>query len=121
MPTERNARWWDWVNDGWVKLTLRPGQSLSHQSGGPTDEGYSWSSETWEYDGRQVRNSFLATGRDCDGRHESGGACVAALGQLAVEFRPLDWDRPDGDGVMVPHWEREDRYQRDYSAEAAGY
>lgn len=52
------------------KFTLKPGQSLEHWQGGPTDEGYSFIAFvlTHHRDG-MVTASQTSGGRDCDGEH----------------------------------------------------
>lgn len=107
------ARFWDWVNGGWVKITLRAGQVLSRTYGGPTDEGYSRTWERWEFDGAEVEYECCTEGRDCDGRHESGCTVVAWVSELAI--------RIEGHALPIPNWRKESAHQRDHTAEAAGY
>ena len=42
-----NARFWQWINGGPVKITLRPGQTITHYVGGSTDEGYERTWHKW--------------------------------------------------------------------------
>ena len=113
-----NARFWVWHGDGVVKLTLRPGQTLETYKGGNTDEGYSCESCRWSFDGEFVTREWASWGRDCDGRHEAGGEDHCHLSQLhAVE---PSWEGLEG--IMYPAWTKvDDTWQRDYTAEAAGY
>lgn len=110
----RNARFWVCWRDGWVKLTLRPNQTLELHSGGPTDEGYSCTSEVYTHEGDCVRVEYSTWGRDCDGRHEWNCECVCPLDSLQA-------DVVEGSAIRLPVWERERSGQRDYTAEAAGY
>lgn len=111
-PT-RNARFWAFVNGCHVKITLRPGQTLGHATGGPNEEG--WSSEfvEWTHEGDHLRRESGSDGADCDGRFSTGGVDVCDLDHIASYTTPR--------GVKVPNWRDADRWQRDYSAEAAGY
>lgn len=109
------ARFWTWLNDGWVRVTLYPGESLSWSHGERTDEGYSCHGETFAYDERtgDIANEYTAWGRDCDGPYQSGAARHCHLSQLTA-------DEPDP-GIMAPAWQRGHAWQRDAYAEAAGY
>lgn len=116
--TERNARFLVWCNGQFTKLTLRPGQVLNWSQGQATDEGWSRQSESWEHCGDRVEVQFLDEGRDCDGylSHFYEGACP--LDRLAASPRI---DDATGEPVDVPEWIEINAYQRDESAEAAGY
>ncbi len=133
------VRLWVYWNGGWVRLTVRRDCPVSLYRSESTDEG--WSSEAEDYtldtddDGRDtVTNEGRHDGRDCDGRSSSGGTSVCYADRLAVDPAPIDGmgytmmetaemlARP----VMRPEWrEPESRsqrgWQRDYTAEAAGY
>lgn len=123
MP--RNARFWVWHSDGWVKITLKPGQALAHHSYQPGDEG--WSSETnqWIHEGSGVRLQWFMDGTDCDGRLTQSGELFCRLINLASVCM-FDDDRDeqqkrDNAGIFVPDWQKVSSGQRDYNAEAAGY
>lgn len=116
-PPVPNARFWYYLNGTMTKITLRPGQELSHCAGGPCDEGNSYSGHTFRHDGDRVTCIWSSWGRDCDGRYSDGGESMAPLNQLAV--RALDFT--EAAGLLVPEWQAGDAWQRDYSAEAAGY
>jgi hypothetical protein len=118
---EKNARFWTFWRCGWVKLTLRPGQTLSASNGGPTDEGYHGEAEVWTHEGDMVRSEWASWGRDCDGRQEAGGEHVCPLGKLRARDMVEAFDVPENRGIFAPEWERADAWQRDHSAEAAGY
>ncbi len=108
----RNARFWVYYNGGFVKLTLTPNQSVSLQSGGATDEGFSCSAETWTHCGDYVEWSLAQWGRDCDGRHEWGADYECDIMALSSY----------GDNVVpLPDWKKEGSGQRDYTAESMGY
>lgn len=113
--TTKNARFWDFVSDGWVKITLKPGQQLTHVTGGPDEEGYHYETTIYEHEGDSVVETCLSEARDCDGRFDHSSKHVCPLGEL--NSKP--WD-PSPSGYC-PNWRSAHRSQRDYSAEAAGY
>ena len=110
MP--RNARFW-W---GAVKVTLRPGQSLTTEHAGRCDEGWSRECETLTYDldDMAVRAERFSEGRDCDGYHSDYRVSVCPLADLAARFN-------DYNGLWQPAWRNEHSECRDQFAEAAGY
>lgn len=115
-----NARFWEWVNGGWVKLTIRPDQGLQRYTFQRTDEGWSAEWEAWEHDGAGVHARYMTEGVDCDGRSEYHADSYCPLGQLAAVESYHDWDEV-GPRHAVPAWERGVVGQRDYTAEVAGY
>lgn len=131
----RIARFWEHVNGGWVKLSLREGDTIEHREGGATDEGYSVTYLTYEYDGQTVTRTAHTDSRDCDGRMSQTTVVECAVDRLATrapyvpspeEFtptaqRPYDETYQPCAGAMFPTWERVNASQRDYSAEAMGY
>jgi hypothetical protein len=113
----RNARFWVYVN-GWVRLTLRPGQHLAHVRGGPTDEGWRREVNEWTHDGEGVQWESFTEGRDCDGRHEAWWESYCPLDDLHSRSNESD----DNDAPWcLPAWGGDRSGQRDYTAEAAGY
>lgn len=110
---QHTARFWVLINDCPVKLSMRPGDTLAHVSGGRTDEGYSWTAETWEFDGQGVKSETTINACDCDGRLDSryDAYCPAFLLAGGCEL----------DGVTFPLWQDRKASQRDYSAEAMNY
>ena len=56
-----NARFWIWWNGDWVKITLRPGQSIAMRCGGATDEGFNVESSGYEHDGDRVTSWLRKT------------------------------------------------------------
>jgi hypothetical protein len=111
----RNARFWTFENDAWVKITLRPDQSLTHRTFSRDDEGFSSTADTWIHEGGAVFNIWGRFGRDCDGRSESAGRLVCAMADL----RAVDADQ---DMPPRPDWQKVgETICRDEFAEAAGY
>jgi hypothetical protein len=111
-----NARFWTWMNGGWVKITLKPEQELTHFWHGRTDEGYAEQGVTWYHDGDEgiVEQEEWSRGRDCDGRYAHETVSFAGLSQL--QARRSAWD-----GTLFPDWSQQREAHRDYTAEAAGY
>jgi hypothetical protein len=109
------ARFWDWQDAGWVKLSIRPGRTLRRCTGGPHEEGYSYTAEAWEHDGDGVHYRRTTWGVDCDGRHESHAEAYCPLADLAAV------SSLDGADPYRPDWQHGESHQRDHTAEAAGY
>jgi hypothetical protein len=124
-----NARFWTWLNDGLVKLTLKPDQTLNWCLRGRHDEGWSVEYHQWEWDGQVLTEQYGTDGTDCDGRHSTHGESFAELDQLrsvpAYDWYDFDFPLPliklPVDGVFYPAWTRGKQSQRDYAAEAMGY
>ena len=112
-----NARFWVWWNDGWVKLTGKPGQRLTFSKGGPTDEGWSREGETYYFDNDPVTPGVVcqsgSDGRDCDGRFSTYAEYFCSFQDLSA--RELE------DGRRVPIWQKTEASRRDYTAESMGY
>ena len=120
----RRVRFWAWVNGAPVRLSLRPGESLSWATGRTTDEGWRREGFDWAADDAGVTRYRWANERDCDGRADWGTEDYCPADRLAV-IEPPGWgfDRSGRgwDGLAWPAWVPVDRTQRDHSAEAAGY
>jgi hypothetical protein len=118
-----NARFNTWhsgsgpEDGGYVTLTLRPGQKLSHYSARQTEEGWSGEGVTYEYDrdAMEVRCDCLSEGCDCDGPIED----VRGFHCPIIDLRA--GEGPDDGLPMVPIWHRGGSFHRDAYAEAAGY
>jgi hypothetical protein len=106
------ARFWHY-HVGAVLIKLEAGQTVTHSSGGQTDEGYSWATNTYSFDGKTVTCEWSTDSRDCDGRYTSSGTSYCPLARLGGGYRE--------DEIAYPAWEPGDARQRDYSAEAMGY
>lgn len=100
-----NARFWVYWNGGWVKLTLRRGETVTLYECHSTDEGYAFRREDFSYYGTSVQRTVISGGSDCDGpiEHHAEYSCpvTKSMGQ--------------------PEWQEHTRWQRDAYAEAAGY
>jgi hypothetical protein len=110
----KQARFWIDYKGGIVRLKINCGQTLSFSHGGLTDEGYSYTGESYNFDGAAVACDWATNARDCDGRHSHTGSAYCDVARLASGYR-------DESGVTFPAWEHGETEQRDYSAEAMGY
>lgn len=122
-----NARFWVHINDGFAKLTLRDGQSLSWGKAWSHDEGWSSECVEWGQTGGQVWLRHGSDWCDCDGRLSRGGMLTCDLRDLRAR-PPAEWSTnprdpelgPFGETIRLPEWQHVDSSQRDYNAEAAG-
>lgn len=114
---ERNARFTHWLDaDNTVRITLRPGQTLSWGKGWRHEEGWSSVSYTWTHTGDGILEAFASDGTDCDGRLSRYSETFCPLDRLASHA--WEWN---GSMQYTPAWEPVESSQRDYQAEAAGY
>lgn len=104
-----NLRFWVW-NGGWVKLTLRPRQQLSHHRSYDNGEGWSHDWQRWSHDDERLLQEYGSSGSDCDGRHSSHGESFVEIAHVSAPPEPTALD-----------WQHGKSGQRDYTAEAAGY
>ena len=130
-----NVKFWTYHNGGYVKITLKPDQSLEHYDSWAHEEGYSWRGTKWTYSGQWVFCKWGYGGRDCDGRldHSSEDRChVSRLKDHVVEVDPepvQEWKHkrayPDSrwaEYVLTPDWqESEPTRVYDQYAQMAGY
>ena len=117
----RNARFWEYINEDYVKITLRPEQMLEWSISGPTDEGWAWEYHSWSHEGSCIKHECDTAARDCDGRFDQNTKSQTSVTKLvdhAAYQEPLDHV---GNVIMLPSWEPVTSSQRDYTAEAAGY
>jgi hypothetical protein len=117
VPT---ARFWQWVNGDWVKLSLRAGESRTWSRFWHTQEGWSSEGARWTHSGDRVTRQSATDGTDCDGRHEWAGEDECPLDQLAaykIEAGGIFAWVPPG----IPEWRVIGARHRDHFAEAAGY
>lgn len=126
MARTRNARFWVMVNLSPVKITLRPGQELSHYSQWQHDEGWASEYRAWTHNGDHVTVEHATDGTDCDGRLSTNSTWTAPLADLSgIEPGGVDYisklDAPAWQGVTWPNWQRSHASQRDYAAEAMNY
>ena len=87
-----NARFWVWENNGNIKLTLKPDQTITRYNA-------SW-------------------GQDCDGPHEWTNICTCDIKNLKAILAE-DFDNTHFEAR--PDWEKQSANQRDIYAEMMGY
>ena len=112
----KNARFWIFINDSHVKLTVRPDAILRWEKYEWTEEGYSFVGESWALsnDGQFITRETFSDGRDCDGRLERGHSAIASTD-------PRSFRRCYQFEGLRPDWKNDDEWQRDEYAEAANY
>ena len=126
-----NARFWNYWNGTFVKLTVRPGVPLTLHRHSQDEEGWSSEAETFRHEGDRVLCLWGTDGRDCDGRLQRSGSSACSLDQLRShpiteswhldELRPWHTDER-GRWILRPLWcPNSSPCQRDQYAEAAGY
>jgi hypothetical protein len=120
-----NARFTAYINGDYVRLTLKPGQTLNHHEGGLTDEGYSHTHTSWSYDGLHVTRDSHNDSSDCDGRLTSSHEQSCPVGLLRAHRADYGFWSDTGEcwskGPPMPEWQHEGSDRRDYRAEAMGY
>lgn len=119
----KRIRIWVYWRESIVRITLLDGEPLELYSGGPTDEGFHHECHRYEYNAADgvVISSISTSSRDCDGRFDDFREFYWCVGS---EMQPMR-DVVNGEVVDLPEsgpvWERGAAWQRDFSAEAAGY
>lgn len=118
--SNRTARFWTFWRGGFVRLRLRPGQSITLRDAAQTDEGFAACAETYRHDGDIVTCAMATWGRDCDGRHEWSADFECEISRLGDQrIDPMkEGEQPS---VYTPAWRKIGSGQRDYTAEACGY
>lgn len=117
----RNARFWIWWNQGWVKLTLtRRRPIIQLLMGRQTEEGYTQEYQVYRLmvDGVECETHVYSS--DCDGPHEWHWEGRCAFDRLREPTDPDLIVDPE-DPCDRPMWERTHVSQRDVYAEMAGY
>lgn len=113
--TDRTVRFWEYGAPGPVRISLRPGQTLSHCRSGRTEEGWSYVATRWSYEDGMVIREVISDGRDCDGRLATFATFTCPVEKLNdVRFTPES-------AIRYPRWNQISAHQRDYQAEAYGY
>jgi hypothetical protein len=106
-----SVRFWVWWNDSPVRLCLR--DSVTLYSRWRHEEGWTSVEEQYVRDGDWVVTTRIEDGRDCDGRLRVVSIARAHVSALSA--------RTSVDGLRTPDWRRVRAYQRDFTAEKAGY
>jgi hypothetical protein len=113
-----NARFWEYVNGDWVKMTLRFGQELSWSKFQYVEEGWDFQGCEWEHTGGAVLYRSTHNALDCDGRFDRECEFACQLSELQAREH---FDSDLKCSVLLPIWVEVDYFQRDHSAEAVGY
>lgn len=116
MTHKHTARFWMYVNDGLVKLSIASGSSISFRYGGPHEEGYSYTEVTMRYRNGIVTKKSYTSACDCDGPLESWNTSQADI-NVRVYLDCFEPVPPE----QVLKFERVSGHQRDHYAEAMGY
>lgn len=124
------ARFWTFHNGDWVKLSLRPEQTLATYHYQRDEEGYSSQSVVWTHNGLGVFRETSTRGRDCDGVRSSTFEDYCPMRRLAhvpcVDRTYDGAETPEHDEkgapMRRPRWtESAPTRCYDQYAEAAGY
>lgn len=108
-----NARFLVYGQKGVVKLTLSPGQKLSHHWSNWDCEGYTYKCQTWEYQDSVIHKSVATGGRDCDGRIDYYSEYMCAVENLCGYVTD--------NGASMPMWQETETVVADQYAQMAGY
>lgn len=105
---------WNDATNSLQRVILHADRPLTIESGGPTEEGYSYTTEHYEYHRAEgvVTRETDTRALDCDGRLDRRSLSECPLSDLAAH---------EHNGTRFPVWRRVEANQRDYSAEAMGY
>ena len=110
---ERNARFWVWWQDGWVKIKLKPGRTLEFNRHERHDEGHSFECCRYTHDGLEIGMESTSGGRDCDGYSENRYDAVCPIDRLCAVTAQ--------DGTKVPEWRDEKTSVYDQYAQLSNY
>ena len=111
--TSTTVRFWVWHEGSYTRLTLHADKPVTHHSGGPTEEGYSYSTTTYRLEGGMVTVEHDSTSSDCDGRLDGYHSMECPVADIAAH----SYEGEQG----TPLWSPVEYSQRDYAAERAGY
>jgi hypothetical protein len=117
-----HIRFWVFVNDGFVRLSLKDGQSLKHSWFCRTDEGYDSARTRWTRDGDFITRDYETAGCDCDGPLNTSNTCRWTPSDgtfLASEYR--DGKQVSFVDTPIPEWQKVCASRQDVYAEAMGY
>lgn len=109
-----NLRFWTYLRNGWVKITLKAGQSLSWHHSSRDDEGSSFETSQWTHDGDRIMHEWCNGGSDCDGPIRRSGAEFAKADELAM-IRA--WVQPRPEVVKEASTQMNAYYFRQWSRE----
>lgn len=126
-PIAETARFWVYLERGWVKLSIPHGKTLRWGSSSADEEGFHSCYHEWSYHSEVTWYEGLS-GRDCDGRYSNEKTVSAPVKDLAADPArgfigrwngkkwSEHWEKP-----ATPKWSRHEELCHDYSAQKAGY
>jgi hypothetical protein len=118
----QNARFWEFINDDWVKVTLQPNQILAWENCSKDWEGYNLNHYRWSHEGDKVVCECTNIATDCDGRFDRFSEYECHLSQLQGRSLTSDINRNEFElSLHLPSWVERDYQQRDYAAERMNY
>lgn len=117
----RSYRFWMFHNDSWVKIKVKENEVLDIAFGGPDEEGFCWEEISFFVEDGRLFLEWDRQMQDCDGRYDISGESVCKIIDGKLDLKPCADPDNGPPGGMVPNWENVNMWQRDYSAEAAGY
>lgn len=124
---KERVRLWVHYKDSYVKITLKDGEEVTFRDGGPTDEGYDYSTYSYQYfrEEGKVYSSIERNARDCDGRLDTFHDFCFDVNNYKTQSAFIDWDSEGeciyDDSIQLPEWEKIRSSQRDQFAALMGY
>ena len=112
-------RFWAYINDDWVKLSLRPFLYLRWSESHDTDEGWHRSSREWYHDGEKLTLDSVEDGADCDGRLTHTSEMWAD--KIIPWKPPTEIESADSPTYLVPDWQEKNTKVYDQYAQMMGY
>lgn len=105
---KRNARFWVWVHQGWVKITLKPDQELTHLEFGPNEEAAGcWTDAiTWRHERDRVVRENTSSSCDCDGPLDRYYNDECLLEDLKAIDQHEVYADPNNVGIFRPDWQK---------------
>jgi hypothetical protein len=124
MGGAMQVRFWRYLNGGAVRIKLNSGQVLHWFRREKTDEGWKSRAEEYSHDEKTLFLQWQNDGRDCDGRHTTGGLSGVDI-QGYCEGTRINKREPNDRGpedITYPAWVNVINYPvYDEYARAAGY
>jgi hypothetical protein len=116
----KTIKLWQWVNDGPVKIKVKPNQTLTHYKWQRTDEGWSSELTTWQHAGNGVVRCRVTDGKDCDGRLTQSSSQKTTPSMFA-KVPDHEGFKYEGRLIHYPRWAELTSSQRDEFAEHMNY
>lgn len=138
--SETKVRFWIGTTRALVRVTMRPGDVITTEGGGPDEEGCHWTWSVWTCHNDHIEHEYGSQGRDCDGPYSTYLRQVCPHGDLTaippevnqatckcldergawLEVRP--WvHSPECLRPALPKWVDEESWVNDVFARKAGY